>query len=158
MLDATTLSSESSDDSSAKGLTEAAEYLHDILLTLQKRHTTSKTSKGPSSIPVLIASNKLDLFTAIPTNLVKSKLENEISNLRSSRSKGLLDSGVGMDGDEGMEDREVLGGGGEGGFTFGLLEEYGVEVSVVGGNVLAAGGEGLGSDVGGWWGWIAERL
>lgn len=151
MVDATSLSTSSGGEAAA-GLSEAAEYLHDILLTLQKRHTSAKTSKGPTEIPVLVASNKLDLFTALPTQLVKDKLQAEINNLRSSRSKGLLDSGVGMD--DNMEDRDILGGGGEGKFDFGLMEEYNIRVDVLGGNVSGAEG----ADVGNWWQWIADHL
>ena len=61
--------------SSAAGLTETAEYLHDVLLVLQKRHTTSKTSKDPQAIPVLVLANKQDVFTSLPAGLVQKKLE-----------------------------------------------------------------------------------
>lgn len=153
MVDAAVLSTDSVDgENSAQGLSEGAEFLHDILLTLQKRHTSSKTSKGPAEVPVLIASNKVDLFTALPTNLVKSMLETEISRLRGTKSRGLLDSGVGMDND--MEDRDVLGGAGEGAFEFGLMEEYNVPVEVIGGNVTGNDG----ADVEKWWQWIGDHL
>jgi len=147
VVDATNVSDGSS------GLTEAAEYLHDILLTLQKRYTSSKTSKGPTEVSFLIAPNKLDLFTALPPKLVRNILENEISKLRSTRSKGLLDAGVGVD-EDAVDERDVLGGGGEGKFDFGLMEEYNVLVKVVGGNVLGAEG----ADVSQWWEWIARCL
>jgi len=135
------------------GLTEAAEYLHDVLLTLQKRYTSSKTSKGPTEVSFLVAPNKLDLFTALPPKLVRNILENEISKLRATRSKGLLDAGVGVDEDV-VDERDVLGGGGEGKFEFGLMEEYNVHVEVVGGNVLGTEG----ADVSQWWEWIARCL
>ena len=46
---------------SAVDLTEAAEYLHDVLLLLQRRKTTGKTSKGPQTLPILVAANKQDV-------------------------------------------------------------------------------------------------
>lgn len=77
--------------------------------------------------------------------------------MRQSHQKGLLDSGVG--GEE-EEERDWLGDlegeGGEGGFSFGQMEGVGVEVVVVGGNVVGADGGEV--DVGGWWEWIGERV
>lgn len=140
------------------GLNEAAEYLHDVLLALQKRYTGAKTSKGPKEIPVLIAANKLDLFTALPPHLVKRSLEKAISELRKSRARGLKDSGGAMGDEEGLEEedeeREWLGEGGEGSFTFEQMEEVGTHVAVQGGNVV--GGDA--AEVNGWWEWLAERL
>ncbi|THW77983.1 P-loop containing nucleoside triphosphate hydrolase protein [Aureobasidium pullulans] len=140
--------------SSPQGLAEAATYLHDILLALQKRHTGAKTSKGPAGIPVLIAANKLDLFTALPAQLVKKRLEEEITKIRSTRAKGLLDSAVDIEGDD--EDREWLGEGGEGNFNFGQMKEAEIEVSVIGGNASAKGEEK--TQVEQWWGWIAQQM
>lgn len=137
--------------SSAAGLTEAAIYLHDTLLALQKRHTTAKTSKGPTAIPVLIAANKLDLFTALPAQLVKKKLQDEITNIRATRAKGLLDSAADAEGEE--EEREWLGDGGEGAFDFKQLEESEIEVVVAGGNIT-----GDQPHVDEWWTWIAEQM
>jgi signal recognition particle receptor subunit beta len=131
--------------SSPQGLSEAATYLHDILLVLQKRHTGAKSSKGPAGIPVLIAANKLDLFTALPAQLVKKRLEDEITKIRSTRAKGLLD-----------EDREWLGEGGEGSFNFGQMKEAEIEVSVLGGNASAKGEEKTQADA--WWAWIAQQM
>ncbi|KAF1995274.1 P-loop containing nucleoside triphosphate hydrolase protein [Amniculicola lignicola CBS 123094] len=138
------------------GLNEAAEYLHDVLLALQKRYTGAKTSKGPKEIPVLIAANKLDLFTALPPHLVKISLERAISEVRKSKAKGLKDSGVAMGGeDDGLdEEREWLGEGGDGPFEFRQMEEVGTTVTVKGGNVI--GGDA--ADVQSWWEWIAEHL
>ncbi|KAJ4291690.1 hypothetical protein N0V90_009585 [Kalmusia sp. IMI 367209] len=138
------------------GLNETAEYLHDVLLALQKRYTGAKSSKGPKEIPVLIAANKMDLFTALPPHLVSQQLEKAISEVRKSRAKGLKDSGVAMDGDdEGLdEEREWLGEGGEGSFEFVQMEEVGTNVTVQGGNVI--GGEG--ADVKAWYDWIAAQL
>lgn len=147
VLDATNVSDGSS------GLIEAAEYLHDILLTLQKRYTSAKTSKGPAEVAFLIAPNKLDLFTALPAKLIRNILENEITKVRNTRSRGLLDAGVGLNEDT-IDEREVLGGGGEGKFDFGLMEEYNVHIEIIGGNVLGAEG----ADVDKWWEWIAKYL
>lgn len=158
MVDAADISSTTSSTSGGIGneaLRQTAEYLHDLLLLLQKRANT-KTSRAPAEMPVLVAANKLDLFTALPAPLVKSALETEITNVRNSRNKGLLDSGIGMDDITcgAGEEREWLGEEGDRKFTFGQMEESGVKVSVVGGNVLGAEG----ADVQGWWGWIGENL
>ena len=138
--------------SSAAGLTEAAMYLHDMLLALQKRHTTAKSSKGPSSIPVLIAANKLDLFTALPAQLVRSRLQDEITNIRATRAKGLLDSAANAE-DGHDDEREWLGDGGEGAFDFKQMEEAEIEVAVLGGNVT-----GDKAHVDAWWNWIAQYM
>ncbi|KAJ9625139.1 hypothetical protein H2203_005094 [Taxawa tesnikishii (nom. ined.)] len=137
--------------SSAAGLTEAATFLHDILLDLQKRHTSAKTSKH-AALPVLVAANKQDLFTALPAQLVKKNLEQEITKIRSTRAKGLLDSGTGAE----DEEREWLGEGGEGNFEFRQMEEVGVQVEVVGGNVRAEDNEG--PHVTNWYTWIGSNL
>ncbi|SLM37646.1 signal recognition particle receptor beta subunit [Lasallia pustulata] len=137
-----------------EGLREAAEYLHDVLLLLQKRVTTSTTSRAPKEIPMLIAANKLDLFTALPAALVKTALESEITNVRRSRAKGLLDSGIGIGDADLGEERDWLGDGGEGKFDFSQMEEVNVSVTVSGGNVLGADG----ADVVRWWDWIGSNL
>ena len=143
--------------SSAAGLTEAAEYLHDILLLLQKRHTQSKTSKDPQAIPVLVVANKQDVFTSLPAGLVKSKLEAEIAQVRQTRSKRLMDSGIGMEDDDGTdEETNWLGQYGTKDFKFAQMEEHGVDVRVAGGNVVAGGAES--ARVEEWWTWIGENL
>jgi signal recognition particle receptor subunit beta len=138
------------------GLNEAAEYLHDVLLTLQKRYTGARTSKGPSEISVLVAANKLDLFTALPPHLVQINLEKAITQVRKSKAKGLKDSGVALAADDEAldEEREWLGEGGDGPFEFRQMEEVGTSVKVYGGNVL--GGDG--PDVKNWFSWIAQQL
>lgn len=150
VVDAATLSTASGE---GIGITETAQYLHDMLLILQDRHTGAKSSKGPMELPVLIAANKLDLFTALPANLVKKSLEAEITNLRNTRSRGLLDSDIGID-DGNLDDRETLGGNGEGKFDFTLMEEYNVHIEVLGGNVVGSNG----SDTKLWWQWIGRHL
>ncbi|KAL8941849.1 MAG: hypothetical protein Q9211_001657 [Gyalolechia sp. 1 TL-2023] len=149
VVDAADLSSDTSE-----GPRQTADYLHDILLQLQKRVTTSKSSRAPKEIPVLVAANKLDLFTALPAPLVKTKLESEIAKVRKSKSEGLLDAGVGAkEMDAGVE-REWLGEAGDGNFEFSQLEEFNIHVEVRGGNVTGAEG----SDVKQWWEWIGSVL
>ena len=133
------------------GLRQAADYLHDVLLFLQKRMSNSKTAKALKEIPVLIAANKLDLFTALPAALVKNALEAEITKVRDSRSKGLLDSGISMDDDE---KDDWLGEMGGTAFKFAQMEEFNISIEVAGGNVL--GGDG--AEVQKWWSWIGDRL
>ena len=154
MVDAADLSSGGSGAGETEGLRQAAEYLHDLLLVLQKRATGTKSSKGPRQLPVLVAANKLDLFTALPAPLVKTALEAEITDVRNSRNKGLLDSGVGMNELDIGEEKEWLGDGGEEKFEFAQMEEVGVSMTVAGGNVLGADG----SDVKQWWNWIGSNL
>ena len=137
-----------------EALRQTAEYLHDVLLLLQKRSTGSKSSKAPKELPLLIAANKLDLFTALPAPLVKTALESEISNVRNSRTKGLLDSGIGINDLDIGEEKEWLGDGGDGRFEFSQMDEVNVSVSVAGGNVLGADGPNVKQ----WWDWIASNL
>lgn len=152
LVDAAILSSNST-DSGDVGLSETAEYLHDMLLALQKRSINRKSSKEAAGLPVLIAANKLDLFTALPAHMVEKSLEAEITKLRNTKSKGLLDSGIGMDDD--LEDRDVLGGPGEGKFSFGLMDEYDVPIALAGGSVLSSDDA---TDVKEIWDWIGQHL
>ena len=151
----------SGDTNGGESLRQTAEFLYELLITLQKRATSGRSSQRPAIPSVLIAANKLDLFTALPAPLVKSTLENEITQVRDSKNKGLLDSGVGMDdnNNKGVEDSgerdHWLGEEGESKFTFAQLNEFGIGVTVKGGNVT--GGEG-GADVEEWWDWIAGCL
>lgn len=141
---------DSSDSSASR---DTAAYLHDTLLALQRR-TTGKDSKKPkTALPVLIAANKQDMFTALPAGAVKERLQSEIERVRVSRSKGL--SAVGQETDEEVED-DVLGGGGEEKFTFKLLEEeYDTRIDVLGGAVK---GEEAGKGVRRWLEWIGGCL
>ncbi|KAI1127496.1 signal recognition particle receptor beta subunit-domain-containing protein [Nemania abortiva] len=142
MLDAATL-----DDS----LADAATYLYEVLLALQKRTGSGRTSRSPNAVHVLVAANKLDLFTALPASLVRSNLEAELGRIRQSRSKGLLDSGVGTDEIGSEEQDSWLGQYGSEKFTFGQMREFDIEVDVIGGSVL----EG---SVDKWWEWISARI
>ncbi|KAI9780045.1 MAG: hypothetical protein M1839_007027 [Geoglossum umbratile] len=151
VVDAANLSS-GSGERVGEELRAAAEYLHDVLLLLQKR---SASGKAPKEMPVMIAVNKLDLFTALPAPLVKTALESEITKIRNSRAVGLLDSGIGLSDSDGMAvEKEWLGEGGEGRFEFAQMEEANIFVTVEGGNVL--GGDD--SDIGKWLDWIGRHI
>ncbi|CAJ2505927.1 Uu.00g000570.m01.CDS01 [Anthostomella pinea] len=132
-------------------LAETAAYLYDILLALQRRTGAGKTSRSPNAVSVLMAANKLDLFTALPASLVRSKLEAELGRIRQSKSKGLLDSGVGID-DIGSEEQDAwLGEYGSEKFSFGQMREFDIEIDVVGGSVLKGEADK-------WWDWIVDRI
>ena len=135
-------------------LRETAEYLHDILLLLQKRSAAAKTSQTSKEIPVLVAANKMDLFTALPTTMVKTVLEQEITNLRASRARAMPDSGIAMSDVDSSEDSAWLGDGGEGKFEFSQMEEANVLVTVAGGSVSGSDEP----DVSKWWDWIGSNL
>ncbi|ROT38240.1 putative SRP receptor beta subunit [Sodiomyces alkalinus F11] len=137
-------------------LRHAAAYLHDLLLVLQRRASARIRAGAPLAKcgnPVLVAANKLDLFTALPGTAVKSNLEAEVTRIRASRSKRLLDSGVGADevGSEAQDD--WLGEYASQKFTFEQMGEFGIDIDVIGGNVT---GEGPGIEK--WWQWMAYRL
>lgn len=142
-------------DASALGehdfLAPTAQYLYDVLLALQKKATSK--GKDKASVPVLIAANKMDLFTALPASMVRSNLEAEITRIRASKSKGLLDTGVGID-DIGSEEHDGwLGEYGSEKFTFAQMQEFDVDVDVVAGSVTSEK-----ADVDKWWWWIAQRV
>lgn len=135
-------------------LADAATYLYDVLLRLQKRMGSTKTSRAPYAIPVLVAANKTDLFTALPAKLVRSNLEKELGRIRRTRSKGLLDSGVGADDFGGNEEADDwLGEYGSDEFKFDQMREFDIDVDVEGGAVL-----GDKPDVDKWWTWIGNKL
>ncbi|KAJ9161523.1 Srp receptor beta subunit [Coniochaeta hoffmannii] len=136
--------------------TDGAEYLYDVLLALQKRTGSGKTSRAPHAVPVLVAANKLDLFTALPAALVRSRLEAELARIRRTRSKGLLGASVGADELDAApeEGDDWLGEYGSDKFSFGQMREFDVDVDVIGGNVLGEGGPGVDK----WWSWIADKI
>jgi signal recognition particle receptor subunit beta len=134
-------------------LKDSAVYLHDVLLRLQLRKTGKGGSKAKAEVPVLVAANKQDLFTALPPGAVRERLESEIERVRQSKSKGLVDVGESREPDD---ENSVLGGGGEENFRFKMLEEeYGIRIEVVGGAVR---GEEAGKGVERWEHWIGGRL
>ncbi|KFY91202.1 hypothetical protein V500_04779 [Pseudogymnoascus sp. VKM F-4518 (FW-2643)] len=133
-----------------EALRQAAEYLHDTLLLLQKRLTNIK-SKAPKGIEVLIAANKMDLFTAQPSAIVRSLLEKEIGKVRTSKSKGLLESGIETAGDlDDVDSDDWLGETGSTQFKFEQLEEFNISTEVAGGCAM---GENE-ADVQKWWKWL----
>jgi signal recognition particle receptor subunit beta len=135
--------------SEREALARTASYLYDVLLVLQKRAGSGKKA----ALPVLVAANKMDLFTALPAAMVKSHLEAEMTRIRASRSKGLLDSGVGMD-DIGSEEQDAwLGEFGSEKFSFAQLQEFEIDVEVMPGSAV---GDSPGADK--WWWWIAQRV
>lgn len=136
---------------SAAGLSEAAEYLYDTLLKLQKKHALVKTSKAPTAIPVLVAANKQDVFTSLPTEMVGQRLEEEIGRLRQTKSKALLDSGVEKEGAlDADEEADWLGEFGASEFTFSQMQEHSIDISVIGGSTKQA--------VNDWWAWLSDHL
>lgn len=89
--------------------------------------------------------------------MVKSKLEEEIARVRQTKSKGLLDSGIGMEDEaQGDEESNWLGEYGSKHFAFAQMEEHGVDVKVVGGNIRGDGDEKGVVDE--WWSWIGENI
>ncbi|KAF7560421.1 hypothetical protein G7046_g3719 [Stylonectria norvegica] len=132
-------------------LAPTAAYLYDVLLFLQKR-ATSKT-KAKTSTPLLIAANKMDLFTASPPAVVKANLETELTRIRASKSKGLLDSGVGADDLDSEEQDSWLGEYGSEKFSFTQLQEFDMDVDILAGHVA-----GKAPDADKWWWWIAQKV
>lgn len=141
-------------DSESGSLKDVAAYLHEVLLQLQRRKTGKGRTKAKAHIiPVLIAANKQDLFTALPPGAVSQLLEAELDRVKQSKNKGLVDV---ADNTEYDDETNVLGGHGEGKFTFKMLEdEYGIKVEVVGGAVR---GEEGGKGVERWEHWIGGFL
>ena len=142
------------DDTTGRGSTsQAAEYLHDILVALQKR-MTSKKSKASSAVSVLIAANKDDLFTSYPAHVAKSLLEKELTKIRAARGKGMLESTVGEDYSMVPEDQDAwIGALGSEKFSFDQMKEFDVEVEVISGSVTTNGCPGVAK----WWEWIIDR-
>lgn len=152
VVDAAVLSEQS------EALRDAASYLHDVLLILQKRTLNSgKPSSKVAEVAVLVAANKQDLFTALPPGSVRDKLESEIDGVRKSRSKGLMDSSINPGG---SEEEDILGGDDDHGtFSFkSLAGEVGVQVDVIGGAVKGDNEADVGAGVRRWEEWIGMCL
>lgn len=154
MVDAAALSSDE------EVLRDTATYLHDVLLIFQRRalNKGKSSSMVATEIPVLVAANKQDLFTALPPGSVRERLEGEIDRIRKTRSKGLMDAGAGDA--EDADEEDILGNdSGLESFSFKLLEdEVGVKVDVVGGAVKGDDQEDLGSGLRKWEEWIGMCL
>ncbi|POS86083.1 hypothetical protein EPUL_001581 [Erysiphe pulchra] len=132
-------------------LRHTAEYLYEVLLLLKKKAEKSNFVKAT---PVLIAANKMDLFTALPREIIKRNLESEISKLHEAKLNGLQDSGTAEDiGSEDGKD-EWLGEKGSENFKFSQLEEsINVPVDILSGHV-----KGEDPQIEEWWMWIARQL
>lgn len=144
--------------SASHALTQASEYLHDVLLILQKRHTQARSSKGPTQASFLVLANKQDVFSALPSSLIKAKLESEISKIRLTRSRGLLDSGINAENEDAATDDEQnwLGDYGSKEFNFDHMREHDIEVDIIGGNALAE--DGSAGKVDAWWKWLGSNM
>ena len=154
VVDAADLSEAGPEHGVEGGLRETSEYLYEILLMLQRRHAKNRSSRSAKPIAVLIAANKMDLFTALPTPLVKSSLERGIAEVRDSRARGLLDSGIKTHSmSDSRDDGDWLGELDEK-FRFSHMSEAGISVDIVGGHVTGLDG----ADARGWWQWIAAQM
>ncbi|KAL3437153.1 signal recognition particle receptor beta subunit-domain-containing protein [Aspergillus tetrazonus] len=146
--------------SETEALRDAASYLYDVLLILQKRalQRGKSSARAAAEIPVLIAANKQDLFTALPPGSVREKLESEIDRIRKSKSKGIVDASADDGNGEGEDD--ILGSYDlKDTFSFkGLKDEIGVQVDVVGGAVKGDDGDEVGAGVQRWEEWVGQCL
>ncbi|KAL2872246.1 signal recognition particle receptor subunit beta [Aspergillus lucknowensis] len=146
--------------SEAEALRDAASYLYDVLLVLQKRalNLGKSSLKAAAEIPVLIAANKQDLFTALPPGSVREKLEGEIDRIRKSKSKGLMDASADAGGAEGEDD--ILGSYDvKDTFTFKEFEdEIGIKIELAGGAVKGDDEGAIGAGVRRWEEWVGQRL
>lgn len=144
MVDAASLTT------SSEILRHTTEYLYDTLLTLKKR---AELMNNKTTIPVLIAANKMDLFTALPAPLVKKTLEDEISKIQASKSKGLLGSGMEVDDEATNEKEDWLVEKGSSNFKFSQMDEFDISVEIHGGHI-----SGDKPSIDYWLVWISERL
>ncbi|KAL4749370.1 hypothetical protein BDW72DRAFT_178318 [Aspergillus terricola var. indicus] len=146
--------------SETETLRDAASYLYDVLLILQKRalQRGKSSARAAAEIPVLIAANKQDLFTALPPGSVREKLEAEIDRIRKSKSKGIMDASADAGDGEGEDD--ILGSYDlKDTFSFkGFKDEIGVKVDVVGGAVKGDDGDEVGAGVRKWEEWVGQCL
>ncbi|EPS38340.1 hypothetical protein H072_7962 [Dactylellina haptotyla CBS 200.50] len=131
-------------------LTDTVEYLYELLLAVQKRYTVlSETTTTAEPIPLLIACNKNDLFTALPSAKISSQLQSELGRMKETKRKGLLNAGAGENDDEDLE--QVLGDDRSDQITWEGLREFGVDVSLQSGSIKSG-------SVGGWTSWVSECL
>ncbi|KAK6358349.1 hypothetical protein TWF730_007693 [Orbilia blumenaviensis] len=131
-------------------LTDTAEYLYELLLAIQKRYATlSESTTSTELIPLLIACNKNDLFTALPPAKISNLLQTELSRMKETKRKGLLNAGAGENDDEDLD--RVLGDERTDQITWDGLKEFGVEVTVQSGSIKS-------SAVDGWTSWMSACL
>ncbi|KAF3915423.1 hypothetical protein AA313_de0209286 [Arthrobotrys entomopaga] len=131
-------------------LTDTVEYLHEILLAIQKRYSVlSETTTSAELIPLLIACNKNDLFTALPSSKISLLLQSELGRMKETKRKGLLNAGAGEDDDEDLE--RVLGDENSDLITWENLKEFGVDISVQSGSIKSG-------SVDGWKSWLSNCL
>ncbi|KAL4781930.1 signal recognition particle receptor beta subunit-domain-containing protein [Aspergillus varians] len=146
--------------SETEALRDAASYLYDVLLILQKRalQRGKSSAKVAAEIPLLVAANKQDLFTALPPGSVREKLEAEIDRIRKSKSKSLMNASADATVAEGEDD--ILGSYDvKDAFNFKNFEdEIGVNVEVVGGAVKGDEGGAVGAGVRRWEEWVGQCL
>ena len=113
---------------------DAVFYLYTMLLKLQKHLGLSRKPTSPKKMPVLIAANKMDLFTAMPITDVKIALEEELSRLRAQSTQNLLDSASQEDSGS-VSEHVLLGDNDKLHFEFSQLHEFNIEVKLLGGSV-----------------------
>ncbi|EWC47028.1 hypothetical protein DRE_03790 [Drechslerella stenobrocha 248] len=144
MLDSAVLSSQ-------PRFTDTVEYLYELLLVIQKQYASlSDSSTGPPDpTKLLIACNKNDLFTALPSAKISSLLQTELGRMKETKRKGLLNAGAGEDDDEDLD--RVLGDDNSNQVTWDGLREVGIEVSVQSGSIKRRALDG-------WKGWMSSCL
>ncbi|KAF3906612.1 hypothetical protein ABW20_dc0108979 [Dactylellina cionopaga] len=115
-------------------LTDTVEYLYELLLAIQKRYAVlSEATTSTEPIPLLIACNKNDLFTSLPSAKISNLLQTELGRMKESKRKGLLNAGAGEDDDEDLD--RVLGDERSDEITWDALKEFGVDVTVQSGSI-----------------------
>ncbi|KAJ6263234.1 Signal recognition particle subunit [Drechslerella dactyloides] len=144
MLDSAVLSSQ-------PRLTDTVEYLYELLLVIQKQYNSlsESSASSPDPIPLLIACNKNDLFTALPSAKISILLQTELGRMKETKRKGLLNAGAGEEDDEDLD--RVLGDENSDHVTWEGLREFGVEISVQSGSIKSTHAES-------WKSWMSSCL
>ncbi|KAK6543843.1 hypothetical protein TWF694_000571 [Orbilia ellipsospora] len=131
-------------------LTDTVEYLYEVLLAIQKRYSVlSETTTSTELIPLLIACNKNDLFTALPSSKISLLLQSELGRMKETKRKGLMNAGAGDDDDEDLD--RVLGDENSDLITWENLKEFGADISVQSGSIKNG-------SVDGWKSWMSNCL
>ncbi|KAF3220971.1 hypothetical protein TWF106_006567 [Orbilia oligospora] len=131
-------------------ITDTTGYLYELLLAIQKRYAVlSESNTSTEPIPLLIACNKNDLFTALPSTKISNLLQTELSRMKETKRKGLLGAGAGENDDEDLD--LVLGDEASDQITWEGLKEFGVEISIQSGSVKSG-------NIDGWKSWMAACL